>query len=113
MTDLDTTLSLRKPELQVAIDRDRASDLGIPVSTIADSPARPGRRPAGHHVQGPGRAVRRLAAGRHRRTRASTEDLNQLTLPSPTAGLVKLTSVAQLKEDRGPTEIERLDRERT
>ena len=35
--DLDTTLALRKPEFQVAIDREKASDLGIPVATIADS----------------------------------------------------------------------------
>ena len=32
LVDVDSTLSLRKPEVQVAIDRDRASDLGIPVA---------------------------------------------------------------------------------
>ena len=37
MTDLDTTLSLRKPEVQVVVDREAASDLGIPVGTIADT----------------------------------------------------------------------------
>ena len=35
LADVDTTLSLRKPEVQVSIDRERASDLGIPVQTIA------------------------------------------------------------------------------
>ena len=35
--DLDTTLSLRKPEVQVAIDREAASDLGIPVGTISST----------------------------------------------------------------------------
>jgi HAE1 family hydrophobic/amphiphilic exporter-1 len=44
--------------------------------------------------------------------RSTTRDLNDLTLPSSRAGLVKLTSLAQLKEARGPTEIERLGRER-
>ena len=33
--DIDTSLSLRKPELRVKIDRERASDLGISVQTIA------------------------------------------------------------------------------
>src|SRR5262249_30839584 len=33
--DVDTSLSLRKPELRVLIDRERASDLGVPVRTIA------------------------------------------------------------------------------
>src|SRR5690606_41973570 len=31
LVDLDTTLSLRKPEVQVRIDREAASDLGVPV----------------------------------------------------------------------------------
>ncbi len=37
LVDLDTTLSLRKPEVQVVVDREAASDLGVPVGTIADS----------------------------------------------------------------------------
>ena len=37
IVDLDTTISLRKPEVQVAVDREAASDLGVPVGTIADT----------------------------------------------------------------------------
>ncbi|MEZ6092746.1 MAG: efflux RND transporter permease subunit [Pirellulaceae bacterium] len=37
LVDVDTTLSLRKPELQVAIDRDRAADLSVPVQSIAST----------------------------------------------------------------------------
>ena len=37
LADVDSTLSLRKPEVQVAIDRERASDLGIPVQTVANT----------------------------------------------------------------------------
>ena len=37
LVDLDTTLSLRKPEVQVIVDREAASDLGVPVGTIADT----------------------------------------------------------------------------
>ncbi len=33
--DVDNSLSMRKPELRVKIDRERASDLGIPVQAIA------------------------------------------------------------------------------
>ena len=40
------------------------------------------------------------------------QGLYDLTLPSPSAGLVKLTSLAKLKDERGPTEIERLTRDR-
>src|SRR5262249_49626236 len=37
MVDVDTTLRMNKPELQVAIDRDRAADLGVDAADIADS----------------------------------------------------------------------------
>ena len=34
LTDLDTTLALRKPEVQVIVDREAANDLGLPVGTV-------------------------------------------------------------------------------
>src|SRR2546423_2344359 len=37
LVDVDTTLRMNKPEIQVAIDRDRAADLGVDASDIADS----------------------------------------------------------------------------
>ena len=62
--DVDTSLSLRKPELRVNIDRERASDLGIPVQAIASTlNVLVGGEPVSQ-VQGIRRAVRRLAAGR-------------------------------------------------
>ena len=111
MVDLDTTLSLRKPEVQVIVDREAASDLGIPVGTIADTLRDPRRRHAGLEVPRRRRAVRRLAPRPARATGDSTKDLYDLTLPSPTAGLVKLTEPGRSSSDeRGPTEIERLSR---
>ena len=35
--DVDTSLSLSKPELRVRIDRERASDLGVSVQTVAST----------------------------------------------------------------------------
>ncbi|WZO98860.1 efflux RND transporter permease subunit [Isosphaeraceae bacterium EP7] len=111
IADLDTTLSLRKPEVRVAIDRERASDLGIPVASVADS----------LRILVGGQVVSTFRDGDQQYDvwlrarpgdRASTANINQLTIPSPTAGLVKLTSLAKLTEDRGPTEIERLGRQR-
>jgi HAE1 family hydrophobic/amphiphilic exporter-1 len=37
LVDVDSTLSMRKPELQVNIDRERAMDMGIPVQMIANT----------------------------------------------------------------------------
>ena len=62
--DLDTTLSLRKPEVQVILDREAASDLGIPVQIVADSLRDPRRRPARHEVPRGRPAIRRLASRR-------------------------------------------------
>jgi HAE1 family hydrophobic/amphiphilic exporter-1 len=111
MTDLDTTLSLRKPEVQVSIDRERASDLGIPVVTIADSlRALVGGLAVSKFRDGDEQYDVWLRAVPQKRSR--TVDLNRLTVPSPRAGLVELTSLANLSEKSGPTEIERLNRER-
>lgn len=111
LVDIDTTLSLRKPEVQVLIDRERATDLGVPVQVIADSlRVLVGGMPISKFRDGGEQYdvwLRAVAA-----ERSSTEDLYQLTLPSVTTGLVKLSSVAKLAEERGPTEIERLSRER-
>ncbi|MFM7317688.1 MAG: efflux RND transporter permease subunit [bacterium] len=111
MTDLDTTLALRKPEFQVAIDREKASDLGIPVATIADSlRVLVGGLPITNFKDGTEQYDVWLRADQ--RDRRSQEDLYKMTLPSPKAGLVKLSSLARLDQKTGPTEIERLDRQR-
>lgn len=111
LTDLDTTLALRKPELRVRIDRDRAGDLDIPVSTIADTMrVLVGGMPISKFREGNEQYDVWLRAELDARTRA--EDLIQYTLPSPKGGLVKLGSLASLEEARGPVEIERLNRQR-
>ena len=111
MTDLDTSLSLRKPEVQVAVDREAAADLGIPVGTIADAlRVLVGGLPVSNFKDGGEQYDVWLRA--RPENRASRDGLYGLTIPSPTAGLVKLSSLAKLEEKSGPTEIERLDRQR-
>lgn len=111
VTDVDTSLSLRKPEIQVAIDREAASDLGIPIGTIADSlRILVGGLPVSKYRDGTDQWDVWLRA--ETKNRSTTKELYQLTMPSPTVGLVKLSSLAQLQEKQGPTEIERLSRDR-
>ena len=111
LVDLDTTLSLRKPEVQVIVDREAASDLGIPVQIVADS----------LRILVGGMPITKFRDGGEQydvwlrarpEERSTTKNLSDLTLPSARAGLVKLTSLAKLKDEHGPTEIERLSRER-
>jgi hydrophobic/amphiphilic exporter-1 (mainly G- bacteria), HAE1 family len=111
LVDLDTTLSLRKPEIQVIVDREAASDLGVPVGTIADTlRVLVGGLPVSKFREGDEQYDVWLRA--QSGNRGTNQDLYQITFPSPTVGLVKLASLAKLVEDRGPTEIERLGRER-
>src|SRR4051794_7277994 len=111
LVDLDTTLSLRKPEVQVLVDREAASDLGVPVGTVADTlRILVGGMPVSKFREGDEQYDVWLRAEAN--DRETTQDLYQLSLPSPSVGLVKLSSLAKLVEERGPTEIERLGRER-
>ena len=111
IVDLDTTMSLRKPEVQVVVNRETASDLGVPVQVVADSlRVLVGGMPVAKFRDGSEQYDVWLRARRDER--ASTSDLKDLTLPSPRAGLVKLANFAKLREENGPTEIERLSRER-
>ncbi|MEZ6142742.1 MAG: efflux RND transporter permease subunit [Zavarzinella sp.] len=112
LKDIDSTLSLRKPEVQVEINRDRASDLGIPVETIANS----------MNVLVGGQIVSRYKEDTEqydvwlradKNFRVNPQSLGNITLQSPTAGSVQMSSFANFNEERGPSQIDRLDRQRT
>lgn len=112
LVDVDTTLSMRKPELQVEIDRDRAMDLGIPVQTVANT----------LNVLVGGQIVSSFREGNQqydiwlradRQFRTDSKDLEALSIPSPTAGQIQLSSLARFQEKQGPSQIDRLNRQRT
>ncbi len=112
LLDVDSTLSLRKPELQVAIDRDRASDLGIPVEVIATTlRVLVGGDIVSRYKEGIEQYDIWLRAAKPFRTLPQT--LSNLSIPSPNAGLVQLTNLARINETQGPSQIERLNRQRT
>jgi HAE1 family hydrophobic/amphiphilic exporter-1 len=109
--DLDTTLSLRKPEVQVIIDREAASDLGIPVGDVADTlRILVGGMPVSKFRDGAEQYDVWLRA--EAADRASLKDLEELSVPSPRAGLVRISSLGRLADERGPSEIERYGRQR-
>jgi len=111
VTDLDTSLTLRKPELQVRVDREAASDLGVQVGVVADSlRALVGGIKVSKFRDGPEQYDVWLRA-----TKIDRQDeraLLRLTIPSTMMGLVRLESLAELEFELGPTEIERYNRER-
>jgi HAE1 family hydrophobic/amphiphilic exporter-1 len=118
LADVDTTLALRKPELRVVLDekaRDRASDLGVSVRTIASTlrVLVGGEIVSDYKDETLGELydvwLRADAPDRDdRRT------VQNLTVPSerPGIGLVKLGNISRLDEGRGPAQIDRFARQR-
>jgi len=112
MVDVDSTLSMRKPELQVSIDRERAMDLGIPVQTIANTlNVLVGGQIVSNYKENTQQYDVWLRADKQFRT--NSKSLLALTLPSPNAGPIELGSLARLQEQQGPSQIDRLNRQRT
>jgi HAE1 family hydrophobic/amphiphilic exporter-1 len=111
VVDVDTTVAVRKPELRLDIDREKASDLGLDVQDVA---ATVQTYIAGLPVSKFKEEDQqydiwlRAEAGRRR----GPEDIMNLTVRSRDGRLVRLASVVHPREDLGPSEIDRLDRQR-
>jgi len=114
IVDADTTLKLDKPELRVHIDRARAADLGVDTSNIStalrlmvggDDQVSRFRDPSvneDYDVQ------LRLSE----RDRKDAATISRLYVPSSRAGLVRIDSLVDIKEELSPSRIDRLDRQR-
>ena len=112
VADADTSLVYGKPELRVEIDRQRAADLGVRVSDIAQAL---NTMVAGQVVSsfpsGGEEYDVRLRADMQFRT--SAEGLRQLTVFSTnTRGWVPLDQVVRIKSGDAPSSIGRLNRQR-
>ncbi len=109
--DVDTSLSLRKPELRVRIDRERASDLGVPVETIASTlNLLVGGELVGKYKEGADQYDVWVRA--EKPFRDAPETIDALMVPAPQVGLVRLSNLAQLEPAQGPSTIERSSRQR-
>jgi hydrophobic/amphiphilic exporter-1 (mainly G- bacteria), HAE1 family len=111
ITDVKVNLNLNNPELQVNIDRQLASDLGVRVADVAG-------------------AVRLLMSGEDQistfkegseqypvmmrlnpEQRDNPEALGRLLIPSSRQGLIRLDSIAKLEHGLGPSRIDRFARQ--
>jgi len=109
--DVDSSLSLSKPELRVEIDRERASDLGIPVATIASTlNVLVGGEPVSKYKEGAEQYDVWLRAELPYRDKADA--ISRLMIQSPKAGLVQLSSLASLQPAKGPAAIDRFGMQR-
>jgi hydrophobic/amphiphilic exporter-1 (mainly G- bacteria), HAE1 family len=111
VVDADTSLIVGKPELRASIDRQKAAELGVSISDIAQSLRLlvGGDQVSTYNENGEQYEVH-IRAGEDFRTDA--ESISRLNVPSTRLGSVGLDSVAKLDEGTGPTQIERVSRQR-
>jgi HAE1 family hydrophobic/amphiphilic exporter-1 len=111
IVDVNNSLKMGKPEIQISVDRDKASSMGITVSDIAGTvdAAFLGKKATTFHDQGDEYDIRVRISERDRKT---TRDLKDVLISSPGGFQVNLTDIADVKQGRGPVKIEREDQER-
>lgn len=111
VVDVDTTLSVRQPEMRVAIHRQKASDFGLKVEDIAATlRTLVGGEPITKFKEEQEQYDVWLRAQRGNRDDVSR--LGDLMIATPRGDLVKLANVASLSEERGPAQIDHAQRQR-
>ncbi len=111
LVDVDTTLSNRKPELRVYVDRKKASDLGVQVAHIASSlNVFVGGEQVSKYKEGADQYDVWLRADLP--SRDTAEAVSNLPVPSMTTGRTRVRDVASLARELGPAQIDRTMRQR-
>ncbi|MFO0727786.1 MAG: efflux RND transporter permease subunit [Myxococcota bacterium] len=109
--DIDSSLIVGKPELEVSVDREKAADLGVQVADVANALQFlvAGQKVSTYADRGEQYEIRLRATPEYR----SQEDkLQLLTVPSRKVGLVSLADVVKIRSGSGPATINRYQRER-
>lgn len=109
--DVDTSLEEGKPEVRVHINRDKSSDLGVSVGSIAGAlRTMVGGQVVSSYREGEDRYDVRLRVDKA--FRSSPESISALYVPSASVGNVRLDSVVALDQGTGPAQIDRYNRQR-
>ncbi len=110
--DLDTAQARRQPEIQVQIDRQKASDLGVRVDTVASAlRTLVGGEEVGFYREGGEQYDVRLRL--LDQFRGAAAPIAQLTVPGADGRLVTLANVTTLAAGSSPGQIERYAQERS
>ena len=100
------------PEIQVAVDRQKASDLGLSVSDVGYivETLIAGTLAGTFREQGKERDLTLIGI---ERGAARTQVLDNVVLYPPRGGPLRLAAIADFREAEGPTKIEHIDRDRS
>jgi len=111
LRDIDTTLKIGKPELQVVVDREKASQLGLTVGRVADTvkAAMLGVVPTKYRIEGDEYDIRVRFREFNRR---SVEDVRNIRIASPAGHFIPLYQIASIDRKLGPVKITRENQER-
>ena len=112
LLNVDSDLRVNKPQLTVSFDRDRAEDLGVPVSDVATTlQVLLGGSKTGTFT----RANKQydVIVQLDPRARATPSDMTGLYIRGRDAQLVKLEALATVNEEVGPRSLEHFNRVRS
>ncbi len=112
VVDADTSLIVGKPEMDMRIDRDKAADLGVNVSNIAQTAQIMvgGLKVTDFFEKGEQYEVHLRAPLEYRN---DWDVIRQMNVPTDTAGaVIKLEDVTDMNPGSGPSQITRQDRRR-
>jgi len=111
LRDVDTTLKIGKPEIQILVDRERASQMGLSVGQVAETvkAAMLGVVPTKYRIEGDEFDIRVRFRDFDRN---SIEDVRNIQIASPAGNLIPLYQVATIVQKMGPVKITREDQER-
>ncbi|HZI73606.1 MAG TPA: efflux RND transporter permease subunit, partial [Gemmatimonadales bacterium] len=112
LLNVDSDLRVNKPQLTVSFDRDRAEDLGVPVSEVATTLQ---VLLGGNKTSTFTRANKQydVIVQLDPRARATPSDMTGLYVRGRSGDLVKLEALANVQEGVGPRELNHFDRVRS
>ncbi len=111
LVDVRSSLEAGNPELQVVFDRQRLASLGLDMGTLSETLK---NRVLGVVPTKYMESDRQIDIRIRNRVedRGSVSDVRNLMLPGPDGSSLRLLSVADVTESRGPAEIHRLQQQR-
>lgn len=110
--DVSISREINRPELRIAVDREKAANLGLDMNTIASSIKTfiEGSTASKYREKG---ETYDIYVRLEESSRSKIEDIDNLTLVSPLTGKqIRLSNFSRVYEVAGPVDIERQNRER-
>jgi len=109
--DLGTTLKKGRPELQITINRSRASQLGLTVGQTASALQMAVQGKVATVLRQGGEEVD-IRVSLDQRTRGNIREIENIVLPSPPGALTRLNDIAEIKPTQGPIRLNRENQKR-